>query len=833
VRERDRQLARGRGANRVARPLLMSVACALTLSARSPAQEVRQLVSGIYPHLAMFNDENECGTGAVVSWAERLWVVTYAPHKPRGSSDKLYEIDAGLAQTIRPESVGGTPANRMIHRESQQLFIGPYVIDRQGEVRVIPYSEMFGRPTANARHLSDPANKIYCATMEEGLYAIDVRSLEVEELWADEQRAEGRHSDLPGYHGKGLYSGQGRLVYANNGEHGARALRDPTTPSGALAEWDGEQDEWRVIRRSQFTEVTGPGGIFGSQAPATDPIWSIGWDHRSLLLEVLDQGRWHTYRLPKGSHSYDGAHGWNTEWPRIRDIGEDDLLMTMHGLFWRFPREFRPGNTGGLRARSAYLKVVGDFCRWGQRVVFGCDDTARSEFLNKRRAKGAIAAPRSQSNLWFVEPEEIGALGPVRAVGGVWVHEEVGGGTVSDALLVSGFGRRGLHLAHSGKEAAEVVLEVDPDGLGQWRAWQTVTLPAFAEGGYLWRELPADLQATWLRLRSPGGLHGATAYAHFASSRRRSGQPAARFDGLAKVAARQLLGGPMRARGGKKTSLALAAQRATGAGVEDLGCYELDLDAAGERLVLNQSKEAGLHEHTLANTKFPTEVVTVDAASVLVVDDRGDRWRLPKHSAQGGGHVFGSRRVAREVATERDLLHAAGTFYELPAENAGGFRKLRPVASHGFLVHDYCSYRGMLVISGLRPDAAGPHVVRSEDGHAALWVGAIDDLWEIGRPRGHGGPWWHTSVAAGERSDPYLATGYDVKTCRLSHDLDREVVFTMEADVCGDGRWVKVQSFRVPAQQVLAHTLPQAWSAYWVRFYADAACAADAVFVYR
>jgi len=55
----------------------------------------------------------------------------------------------------------------------------------------------------------------------------------------------------------------------------------------------------------------------------------------------------------------------------------------------------------------------------------------------------------------------------------------------------------------------------------------------------------------------------------------------------------------------------------------------------------------------------------------------------------------------------------------------------------------------------------------------------------------------------------------------------------MEADVCGDGRWVKVQSFRVPAQQVLAHTLPQAWSAYWVRFYADAACAADAVFVYR
>ncbi len=71
----------------------------------------------------MFNKEGECGTGAVVPWADRLWVITYGPHLPFGSSDRLYEVTPGLEQTIRPESVGGTPANRMIHRESQQLFI--------------------------------------------------------------------------------------------------------------------------------------------------------------------------------------------------------------------------------------------------------------------------------------------------------------------------------------------------------------------------------------------------------------------------------------------------------------------------------------------------------------------------------------------------------------------------------------------------------------------------------------------------------------------------------------------------------------------------------------
>ena len=57
--------------------------------------------SGIYPHLAYYNNEGECGTGAVVPWANRLWVVTYGPHLPFGSSDKLYEISPSLNRIIR------------------------------------------------------------------------------------------------------------------------------------------------------------------------------------------------------------------------------------------------------------------------------------------------------------------------------------------------------------------------------------------------------------------------------------------------------------------------------------------------------------------------------------------------------------------------------------------------------------------------------------------------------------------------------------------------------------------------------------------------------------
>ena len=133
------------------RTAVLLIAAGVLAVAQTPG---RREISGIYPHLAMFNGGNECGTGAVVPWADRLWVVTYAPHQPLGSADKLYEITPALNQIIRPESIGGTPANRMIHRESGQLFIGPYAIDARARVRVIPYATMSGRPTGNARHLT-------------------------------------------------------------------------------------------------------------------------------------------------------------------------------------------------------------------------------------------------------------------------------------------------------------------------------------------------------------------------------------------------------------------------------------------------------------------------------------------------------------------------------------------------------------------------------------------------------------------------------------------------------------------------------------------------------
>ena len=41
----------------------------------SPADKVI-CISGVYPHLAVFNAYGECGIGAVVPWADKLWFIT-------------------------------------------------------------------------------------------------------------------------------------------------------------------------------------------------------------------------------------------------------------------------------------------------------------------------------------------------------------------------------------------------------------------------------------------------------------------------------------------------------------------------------------------------------------------------------------------------------------------------------------------------------------------------------------------------------------------------------------------------------------------------------------
>ena len=793
--------------------------------------------SGIYPHLAYYNSEGECGTGAVVNWADRLWVITYGPHLPYGSSDKLYEITSDLQQITRKESIGGTPANRFIHKESNQLFIGPYVIDKERNVKVIPLTEYPGRYTGVACHLSDPANKLYIATMEEGFYEVDVNSLAVKTLYVDGNVMNAHEDDtkankpnplLPGAHGKGFYSGQGVVVYSNNGEADERALSDFNLTSGALSEWDGEN--WKLVRRNQITAVSGPGGIWGNTNPETDPIWVTGWDARSVLVGVRDKGTWSFYRLPKASNSYDGAHGWNTEWPRIRNVGTDDnpdYLMTMHGMFWRFPKTFSADQTAGIRPRSAYLKVIGDFTRWNDRLVFGCDDSAHKEFLNKRKVKGDIEGPgQSNSNLWFTDVDKPDNLGSTTAIGAVWIDDFVESGEVSEPFLFAGWEKRCAWLRNSGKASVNILLEVDENGNNQWQTLKTVNVPA---GQSVFIEFADSEKGEWIRATPDKSVTLSLEFAY--TDNERNIENVEIFKGISKINDKTSAGALLYGLGDERRALGVLTGTFHGDEFVESGYYELN-----GKMSLEKKKDMKTEELIRTRFAIPQNVISIEESSVLIVDDNNRRWRLPLGNETYKSLIdAGTLRICREVATERDLFNCRGTFFELPAENADGFAKIRPVSSHNFRIHDYASYRGLLVMSGLNPDEVqhNSHIIRSSDGKAMLWVGTIDDLWALGKPVGHGGPWKNTQVSTGEFSDPYLIGFYDKKELILSHDQSSDVTFTLEVNPIGHGEWITYKKINVKAGESLNFNFPDSFQARWIRFSVNKSCKATTFLTYK
>jgi hypothetical protein len=804
---------------------------ALALLTLSAVHSAPREISGVYPHLRTSNKEGECGTGAVVPWADRLWVITYGPHLPFGSSDKLYEITPDLKQIIRPESVGGTPANRMIHRESNQLLIGPYVIDANRNVRVIPPSKMFGRLTGTARHLSDPS-KVYYATMEEGLYEVDPSSLSVRCLIRDgnlkeSDRAkveahhfEGLNSQLPGYHGKGLYTAQGRVIYANNGDRDTRVVKDPTVPSGALGTWSGVGD-WKPVRRNQFTEVTGPSGILGAAHPDSESVWSIGWDPKSLILMVLDEGTWHSFRLPKGSHSYDGAHGWNTEWPRIRDIGQSSLLMTMHGTFWSFPATFSAKKTDGIMPLSNYLRVIGDFAEWQGRIVMGCDDSAKNEFLNKRSFKNEHATPpQSNSNLWFVKPDALSSFGPAIGRGSVWLREPVPAGSPSDPFLTNGFDTATLHLAHDTDAPITFTVEADAAGNGEWKPLSAFTLEPH---GSLSTALPGTKLPSWVRLHTNAAALNVVAQFHLARSDRRPSSNHADFAGIPPA---QIGTVPE-----KRTVIRSLSPDQLGILSPTGAVYSLDTQLAFE-----SKPDETIRASLKKAASFAPTSIREDSSSIILEEDE-KRFRIPRGAAgfpaQSGG------RVCREVATERDLLNVGGTFYELPARNAQGIAKMRPIATHLLEIDDFASQFGLTFIASASPSSSDLRTPLTNgrlfvlpDHSATLWAGVIDDLWKLGKPRGVGGPWQETATRAGVPSDPYLMTGYDRKTLTLVHSGNGEATITVEVDVDGTGVWIPYRKFTVTSTP-LRHAFPEGFNAYWVRFTSDTSVNATAQMLYE
>jgi hypothetical protein len=781
-------------------------------------------ISGVYPHLTTYAQSrkdgrffkaghNECGIGAVIPWAQRLWMITYAPHMPRGSDHKLYSIDDDLNMTIHAQSVGGTPAARMIHAESQQLFIGHYAIDQEGKIRVISPAKMPARVTAIMRHLTDPENKIYLYDMENMFYEVDVHTLAFTRLFED---------PIPGYHGKGGYTSQGKLVVSNNGETSGRLDRAAhwkvsqdyqnagPEDRGCLATFDGET--WEIIERRQYTEVTGPQGPAPTAKGQDLPVWAIGWDKRSLRLQVMQNGTFKTFLLPKGCLNNDAKHGWFTEWPRIRDIGQDALMMDMHGLFFKFPKNFTAANCAGIEPIASHLRYIPDFCEWNGKLVLATDEAS---------IQGNPLTGQPQSTLWFGDVEDLKHWGPRNAAGSIYMQDDIKAGVASDPFLINGFARRVVHLASD--RPVRYTLQVDREGNGTF-----VDDTTFAVDGYHSHIFPKNTAAQWVRVKADKDCKATVSFHFTDDTYRDAAEGAELFKALAGVNDTDV-----------NSALLFPAKRnrhlrvINGQQFYDFTKFGFEFKEAEADPELK--KKLSVHPEFEVD-EASVILVSKEKRSIVGKSGNQTRLRLPKGpAAYDGPFAFGHPRMHREVESERLMANIHGTFYEVPFWIVGQaplYTKMRPVCSHNKQISDFSTWNGLLVLAGLKADAnASTHVYKTDDGKTALWFGGIDDLWKLGKPVGVGGPWKDTAVKAGVPSDPYLMTGYDKKTLALTVDKDCTIIVDVDID-----HWTgyhEYKRFKLKRGRMLIYAFPEGYAAHWVRVKADMDVNATAWFVYE
>ncbi len=434
----------------------------------SPSMALAQKYLPGVPNLGVKADtgplRSESGIGALMPWADALWAVTYNSHTYKtGTGLGLYRIDENL-NIERIHVSNGTYANRLVHKQSNQLIIGPYVIDMAGKFRVIE-ALVNDRLTATMTHLADPANRVYMLSMEGMFYEMDVSTLKPTLLYDLVKELDIRKPP----HFKGGFTGQGRVVVANN------TYTTWNEREGRLAEWDGKQ--WTILSRTPHMEAAG-------RANMGNAVFTTGWDEASALFTVLIDGEWRRYRLPKASHTFDQY--WQTEWTRIREVETERFLMDCHGMFYELSPMIFEKAVWGVRPISTHLRVIPDFCGFRGFFVMAGNETTPNQDVNP-----VVGQP--QSGIWFGKTDDLWQFGKPKGWGGPWRRAKLRAGQASDPFLMTGFDKKVLHLKTDRSVAFRI--EVDFLGTGEWETYEKLSV-----AGYRYHLFPDGFSAHWVRI---------------------------------------------------------------------------------------------------------------------------------------------------------------------------------------------------------------------------------------------------------------------------------------------------------------------------------------------
>lgn len=416
----------------------------------------------------------ECGIGALMPWAEGLYGTTYnssgvggktkGAHSGQGLG--LFRIDEKLNPTMIDVN-NGVHANRFIHHHSNQCLIGPYIIDAGGKWRCV--EGLLGhRLTATMPHLTDPENRVYYLTMEGVFLEMDITDLKPRILFNIPEQSNIKQQP----HFKGGYTAQGRVVVTNNG-----FFQYGQTDAG-LFEWDGGKS-WRRLSDKPHMDVA-------ARQNMGNVMFSSGWDEKSVLLDVLVNGEWQHYRLPKASHALE--HGWQTEWMRIREIETEHYMMDIQGMFYELQPIAFEGHIWGVKPICQHLRTIPDYCSFRGLLAIGGNETSPNDDNN-----AVVGQP--QSGIWFGKSDDLWSWGRPQGWGGPWRNDPVIAGKPSDPFLFTDFNHKMLHLIS--EKSGDVEIQVDFLGNGTWENYETIKLVGGEYRAVLFEDA---FSSQWIRL---------------------------------------------------------------------------------------------------------------------------------------------------------------------------------------------------------------------------------------------------------------------------------------------------------------------------------------------
>jgi hypothetical protein len=412
-------------------------------------------------------ERTECGIGALMPWADGLYAITYNSHKKAtGTGLGLYRMD----ERLKPELIhlhNGTHANRLIHHESNQCIIGPYIIDSKGNWRFLEVFENH-RLTATMRHLTDPAGQVYFLTMEGLFFEMDISTLKARQLF--DIVKEMKITQPP--HFKGGYTAQKRVVIANNGYY---AYGDV---NAGLFQWDGGTS-WERISDKPHMDVA-------ARQNMGSVMFATGWDESSVLLSALVNGKWQKYRLPKASHATEQA--WQTEWMRIREVETEHFMIDIQGMFYELQPLAFEDRIWGVKPVCQHLRIIPDYCAFRGLLAMGGNQTTPNDDNN-----AVVGQP--QSGMWLGKTDDLWSWGRPQGWGGPWRNAAVKAEVPSDPFLFTGFERKALHLIAD--NAVDIEIQIDFLGNGTWAKFDRVKLGA---GAYKFFPFPDAFSAHWVRL---------------------------------------------------------------------------------------------------------------------------------------------------------------------------------------------------------------------------------------------------------------------------------------------------------------------------------------------